>query len=287
MDFFKYASFSSYFTSELWVNLLVGGFCFAIVFVFQAVALFVISGREGYKYRFMSFIPILSTYYVGVCAQKNRAFRNVDTKIFALIAAVLEAVLFAGFIVYYIAAEIGAPYEYVSNSYEMYGVTYNEYMVDISAMPANLAWAGWCSNYLYSYILRWLELVFLFLQVMVFAAFYQTYAARRYFIFTITSVFFPIQGILFFILRNNKGMNYRDYMRKEQERQYNMYRQYQQQNFNQNPYSQNPYDRSTQNGQTGRDMYGNAPNASPEDPFSEFGASSKKSDPFDFDDTKN
>ena len=276
MDFFKYASFASYFTNELWVKLLVGALCFAIVFVFQAVALFIISGREGYKYRFMAFIPFLSTYYIGVCAQKNRALRSVDTKIFALAAAILEAVLFIGFIVYYVAVELAAPYEYVSNSYELYGITYNEYMVDIASMPANLVWAGWCSNFLYSYILRWFELVFLFLQIMVLAAFYQTYASRRYFLFTVTSVLFPVSGILFFILRNNKGMSYRDFMRKEQERQYRMYRQYQQQNFNQNPYNQNPYSQNTP-----------PQSGTPDDPFAEFENQRKPSDPFDFDDTKN
>lgn len=276
MDFFKYSSFARYFTDELWVKLLVGALCFAIVFIFQAVALYVISGREGYKNRYMAFIPFLSTYYIGVCAQKNRAFRSVDTKIFALAAAILEALLFAGFVVDTVGAELSKSYVYVSNSYELYGMRYDEYMADISLMPANLAWAGWCYNYLYSNILRWFELVFLFLQIMVLAAFYQTYASRRYFIFTLTSVLFPVSGILFFILRNNRGMSYRDFMRKEQERQYQMYRQYQQQNFNQNPYNQNPYSQ-------------NPPpqSGAPGDPFAEFENRRTNSDPFDFDDTKN
>ena len=77
MDFFEYASLVSSFIVEekRWVGYIVGGLCFAIIFIFQAVALYVISGREGYKNRWFAFIPFLNTYYIGVCAQKKRFFK--------------------------------------------------------------------------------------------------------------------------------------------------------------------------------------------------------------------
>lgn len=299
MDFFEYASFASVFANKLWVQLLVGGLCFAIVYIFQAVALFVIAGREGYRHRWMAFVPFFNTYFIGVCGQKNRTFKSVDTKILALSAAILEFILFVAYIVYYAAfAELS-----LANCIHPYTETnvngWESTILAVENVPDNLKWAEWCFNVLYNAnnqylgIIFWVDLVFLFLQVLVLAAFFQTYASRRYMIYTITSVLFPIQGILFFVLRNNRGMNYREFLRREQERQYRMYQQYQQQNFNQNPYNQNPYSRnpyngyppegSNQNPQNGQPYgNGNSSQGSPEDPFAEFNGGNKNGgDPFD------
>ena len=131
----------------------------------------------------------------------------------------------------------------------------------------------------------WVDLIFLALQVFVLSAFFQTFAARRYFLFTITSVLFPIQGILIFILRNNRGMNYREFMRREQERQYRVYQQYYRQNQGSDPYGQNGY----QGGNYGdpysgeNSSYGG--NSGSSDPFSDLGNSGGNKggndDPFD------
>ncbi len=279
MDFFEYASLAENFIAEeqRWISYIIGGLCFAIIFIFQAVALYTISGREGYKNRWFSFIPFLNTYYIGVCAQKNRCFKTVDTKLIALITAAVEAVLFVGFVVYEVGCNLAMPFAEVIERNEIYGITVE--IKEVRSIPENLAWAGWCYNYLYEYILRWVELVYLFLEVIVLVAFFQTYASRRYLLFTITSVFFPIQGILFFVVRNNRGMNYREFLRAEQERQYKMYSQYRQQ------YNQNPYDRNY-----GQNPYNNNPYSKPDDnggshsdngPFDEYGNGGKPDDPFD------
>lgn len=276
MDFFKYASVASLFADKLWVQLLVGALCFAIVFIFQAVGLYILAGHEGCKNRWMAFVPFLNTYYIGVLGQKNRCIRGVSTKTLALILAVFEAILFSLYVFYYVGIAAVAPY------YKPTGETttsmWSDQVVDVYGLvgvPDRLAWAAWCYNVL-GVILEWVQLAFLFLQVLVLSAFYQTFAARRYFIFTLTSVFFPVRGIIIFIIRNNRGMNYRDYLRREQERQYRMYRQYTGQNFNDSPYNQNPYSRSySQPPQEDpfRDSFekGNE-NAKPQsdDPFSEF-----------------
>lgn len=281
MDFFEYASLASSFIVEekRWVGYIVGALCFAIIFVFQAVALYTISGREGYKNRWFAFVPFLNTYYIGVCAQKNRCFKTVDTKLIALIAAIVESLLFVGCVINEVGCSLAMPFAEVVETNEIYGITVT--IKEVKTIPENLAWAGWCYNYLYDYVLRWVELVYLFIEVMVLVAFFQTFAARRYLLFTITSVLFPIQGILFFIVRNNQGMNYRDFLRAEQERQYKMYSQYRQQysqnpyerNYNQNPYSQNPYSKDPDTDNVG--------NIHAEDPFSEYGNDNKPDDPFD------
>ncbi len=287
MDFFDYASISLRFVNAdtIWVPLLVGALCFLTVFVFQACGLYVIAGHEGYKNRWMAFVPFVNTYYIGVCGQKNRTFRSVDTRWLALAAAILEFLLVIGYIVSYVAQfkliDAGCVYEV--EELGAYGLPVTSYV--LRNVPADLAWAAWCYEVL-GYILVAFDVVFIALQVFVLSAFFQTYAARRYFLFTLTSVLFPVQGILIFILRNNKGMNYRDFMRREQERQYRMYQQYQQQNFNQNPYNQNPYSRNDGYGQgeyNGQNPYNGGYGShgsgnTQDDPFSEFGDGNNKAD---------
>lgn len=292
MDFFEYAGVAQIFVnSDTWyVPLIVGGLCFLTVFVFQAVGLFIISGREGYKNRWMAFIPFFNTYYIGVCGQKNRTFKTVDTKIFSLIAAILEVLLVVGYVLNYVARFLLISYnliEYVEST-NGYGLMWQTEVLSSSIREyPELFWAGWCFEFLDKFILSFMELAFLVMQVFTLSAFFQTFAARRYMLFTITSILFPVQGILIFILRNNSGMNYREFVRREQERQYRMYQQYrQQQSFDQNPYNQNPYSRNPYEGEYG-DSNSNAENGNsqrkdtPEDPFSEFGNGNNGNDPFE------
>lgn len=292
MDFFEYAGVAQIFVnSDTWyVPLIVGGLCFLTVFVFQAVGLFIISGREGYKNRWMAFIPFFNTYYIGVCGQKNRTFKTVDTKIFSLIAAILEVLLVVGYVLNYVARFLLISYnliEYVEST-NGYGLMWQTEVLSSSIREyPELFWAGWCFEFLDKFILSFMELAFLVMQVFTLSAFFQTFAARRYMLFTITSILFPVQGILIFILRNNSGMNYREFVRREQERQYRMYQQYrQQQSFDQNPYNQNPYSRNPYEGEYGENG-SNTENGNPQrkdtpdDPFSEFGNGNNGNDPFE------
>lgn len=290
MDFFKYARVAKIFVNAEtdFVPFIVGGLCFLIVFCFQAVGLFIIAKREGYKNRWMAFIPFLNTYYVGVCGQKNRVFKSVDTKIFSLVAAILELLLVIGYVVdniAYFQLKSSGLIEFIETT-DVYGIKYSveTLSVRIQEFP-ELLWAAWCFEFLDSFVLRALGLVFLAMQVFTLSAFFQTFAARRYMLFTITSVLFPVQGILIFILRNNDGMNYREFIRKEQERQYRMYQQYrQQQNFDRNPYNQNPYSRNPYEGEYGGNGSGTgnaSKNGATDDPFSEFGNGGNHNDPFE------
>ena len=270
--------------TKLWVQLLIGGLCFAIVFIFEAIGLYTIAVRNGYKNKWMAFIPFFNTYYIGVCAQKNK-FYNVNTKTIGLIAAITEAVLVFLYIFALISGSLVDKYlEKVTETHWLFG-EYETYTLNIGAVPDNLQWGGvgiQIYEHLYSEYSRF--------SVQYYAdnsahMFFQTYASRRYVLFALTSVLFPIMGILFFIVRNNKGVNYRDFIRAEQARQYQQYQQYQQ-NFNQNPYNQNPYNRNPYNNPTPSN------GGSGSDPFDEFGGNGQSdgtgansgSDPFeDFD----
>ena len=272
MDFFEYASVAAMFVNTLWVQLLVGAVSFAIVFVFQAIALYTIARREGYKNKWMAFIPFANTYYIGVCAQKNK-FHNIDARTLGLITSVFEFLLFAFYILYYVACYLVIDYEIATETTTtVMGIsrTFTDYSLE--GVPENLAWAAWMYNYMYRYILRFVDLLFLLCQICLLMTFFQTYSCRRYVLFTVTSVLFPIQGILFFVVRNNKALNYKEFLRSEQARVYRMYQQQQQQNFNRNPYSRNPYNQNPYTDSPNNDSteYGGS---APEDPFGDLGGS--------------
>lgn len=283
MDFFEYYSSTVAIADifgasmEWWVAMLVGALCFLLVYAFQAIGLFTIASKAGYKNKWMAFVPFFNTYYIGVCGQKNRFF-NLDTKKVALAAAIFELVLFTGYVLDFVAEILINPYlEYVTSNIEVYGsvITRTEARLpaDFAEIHPNLIWAAWSYNYLYNYILSWMELIYLFISIVILNCFFQTYYARHYLLFTITSVFFPIQGILIFAVRNNTGMSYAEYMRKLQERTYNMYRQQYYNQYNQNPYSGN-YNRPPQ------DSPAPPPSrpSSSEDPFGGLGSNNRRDD---------
>ncbi|MDE5943262.1 MAG: hypothetical protein K2H30_03535 [Clostridia bacterium] len=282
MDFFEYASIAEYFvnTTNRWIIFLVGGLCFLTVFTFQAVALFTIAKRAGYKNKWMAFIPFFNTYYIGVCAQKNKCFNAINAKTIGLVTALFEFILVVAWIVYYVAYSQVEQYLYYEEVTTMFGVGR---LYHLGEVPANLNWAAWCYNYLDT-ILSYVDLVYLLANISLLICFFQTYASRRYILFAITSVIFPVSGILFFIVRNNKGVNYRDYIRGEQARQYQMYQQYQQYynkqqpNYDRSPYDRNPYENAPEGNQQVRQT-------PPEDPFGGLGANGSdngnNSSPFD------
>lgn len=289
MDFFEYANLTQELawafnmSVELWVSLLVGGICFLVIYVFQTVGLYTIAAREGFTHKWMAFVPFFNTYYIGVCGQKNKFF-NLDTRKVALVAAILEAVLFCGYVLYFSALVTVSPYIELLETRDI-GMNNQVATQSIWGLPdsfsfehPSLAWAGWCYNYLNTYILNILELIYLFILVVVLNCFFQTYSARHYFLFTIACILFPIQGIMIFVVRHNKAMNYGEYMRRVQEQAYRQYRS--QQNYYQNSYN-NPYD--------GNPYSGQQPPRNPSDrqergdePFSEYGNPDRHNDdPFE------
>ncbi len=302
MDFFQYANIVDAFATfeTRWLTYLVGGLCYAIVYAFLVVGLFVIAKREGFKNKWMIFIPILNTFYLGVCAKKNKLFGAVDARIVSAICAVLEIFLVVCNILYYVSFET-----LISNGLltevlwdDGYGYTYYVYSLNAS-VPAALSWAAWCYQDLPNYITWWADLLYMVAQLATFVLFFKTYAARRYMLFSITGVLFPIQGILVYTIKGNKGYNYNDFMRQQQQMQYQAYQQQMRNNpnggpYGGNPYSSNPYD-NPYSSQYNNPPAGGSPEDDPfggagaqaqqgrngsqddDDPFAEFGSSSSSS----------
>lgn len=293
MEFFQLIYYSDLFViadldpfKTLWISMIIAGVIFIAFFVLEAIALWTISGREGYKHRWMSFVPFFNTYYIGELSDKNR-FYNIPAKRLSLALAIVEFLLVGGLIFYYVIAGI----VYAGNLYEpviqTIPLTGESVIVDYAASSRiEGTWIAWVFDNLELYVLNWVNFVYIILHVLVVITFFQTYAARRYVIFSLGAVLFPIKGALMFAVRNNKSINYRDFVRGEQRRRYEMYQQYNNQSGN--PYGgYNPY-----NGRPtpppSDDPYSSRPSAPSEDPFDGFGeksSSDKKTpsgeDPFD------
>lgn len=301
MEFFEFVSIAqtaAYADVEnrfLWLYLLIGGFCYAVIYVFEAVGLYTIAKREGFKNKWMAFLPFFNTYYIGVVSEKNKIYK-AKAKYISLAAACVEVVYVALGILYFVAMWLIFNGGYAVAEYRtaQYGTMTLEIPNGYSAspdLPASLTWAWWVFANLQDYFLYVVQLAFIVLNVFVMVAFFRTYSPRRYFLISILCVLFPIKAIMIFVVKNNKSVNYLDYLREQQQRQYRMYQEYMRG-------GQNGAGMNGQNGYYGggyqggyQDPYaGQRPQTPPEDPFGGLGASGQEgrggngggnSDPFD------
>lgn len=261
MNFFRYCTIAEMY-GVTFVSMVLSGLClFAIAFVFQGLALHAIAKREGYQKSWMAFVPFFNTYYIGVCSQKNN-FYNISIKKIAIVAAVLDAVLVLlhlfAFIVRYAVLERGGYIIYMPSDYFSTGTILREPKL-ASNLPAELEWAGWVFNHFNEYVISLIDIAFVLLSIVLLTCFFRTYACRKYIVFTITSILtwaiFPIlPSILFFVVRNNRGMEYGNYLAVKRAHDYQIYQQQQQFYRNQN---NNPYNNSYNN-----------PNNNPNNPYS-------------------
>ena len=304
MDFFQFASYAEYFVTfnidvngqvanRLWICLLVGGLCFLIVYIFQAIGLWTIAKRAGYSQKWMAFLPFFNVYYIGVCAQKNKVY-GMNAKTFALIPAILEIFLVGGYILYYVAAFTVWDYiDWVPYSYGSGMEILVPGNTALSTLPQSLAWLWWVFANLNDYILSWFELIYILLKLLLLTSFFRTYAAKQYLLFSVVGALLPLTGILIYAVRNNAGMNYMDYLKKVRERNYRMYQQQYGNPYNQNPYNGGYNGQGGYNGANGgynggyngaNGNYGNgyggqgpAQGSSAPDPFDEYGSGSSNS----------
>ncbi len=238
MEFITFADFADtlfmlfgddYYKRYMWAYFLIGGIGFAIIYIFKSVALYTIARREGFANSWMAFVPILNTYYAGVLADKNRIF-GLKAKTVSLIAAIAEFAYVAMNIIYYAAQGVIFAGGYAVPQFEatLIGNTYVDVFsgYGIVGLPVSLSWAGWVYAYFPEAFLYWLNLLSVVSYILVMIAFFQTYSCRHYVLFSIFSALFPLSGIFMFVVRNNRGKNYTQFVKERQYRQYQQYQEY-------------------------------------------------------------
>ncbi len=285
MEFFEITSIaevafmSDVYKRYLWAYLVIGACIYAVLYILKSIALFTIAGREGFKNKWMAFVPFFNTYYIGVVSDKNNVFK-AKAKTVSLIAAIVEAVYCALSILYFVAMFLIFRGGYAVPEYTPM-VYYGSTPIDIltgytpsEALPASLNWAWWVFANMQDYILYWVQLAYTIIMVFLLVSFFRTYAASRYVLFSVLSVLFPISAIFMFVVRNNRGTNYMEYLRERQQRQYRMYQEYMRNN-GQNMDGQGG---SFYGGNTGNPYEQPRPSAPPEDPFGGLGSDSNNKD---------
>ncbi len=120
-------------------------------------------------------------------------------------------------------------------------------------------------SYLVSSIQSLVELASTFFMIILYAELFKKYYPRRYFLFTVLSLFGGF-SIIVFVLRNRTPVNYSDYMREQYARMYSA-------GYN-NPYN-NPYGNPYGTANTQEQNEEQNKSKEPEEPFGEF---SKKGD---------
>ncbi len=280
MDFIEFFQFGENwsvgydFPQDFYIALSVGLIGFAVVYIFQAITLYTIGKRNGFGKLWMAFVPFFNTYYLGVVSEKNKIF-NKKPKYFSLALAIIEFIIVAGWALYYVSFYVLRGTGYISYElYDYYGIEMYTPMLSSTTIPSSMQWMSWMVQYMYD-ILYYVRLAYILIKVFVLISFFQTYAHGRYFIMAFFSAILPVAGIIMFFVRKNKPMNYRDYIRMVQERQYRQYQQNQRYGnpYNYNPYNGNPNNYGNQNNY-GNNNFNNAANSGGPDPFDGFGSSS-------------
>ena len=243
------------------------------VFVLQGLGIYRMAKNRGIKKRALAFIPFVNLWYMGklagTCSFYGQKIKRAGlyTMLVQIISSVLSILQMVGLV--YLMTKYGALL-----------------LNDNGQLNQSIIY-GTFDNFIFSFIdisgliLLILAVVYCFMMNILMSGIYKQYAPGSYrMLGLLTLICPPSRGIVMFVMRNRKAIDYEAYIKARHEeylrRQQQYYSQYGNPYGRPNPYGQNPY--GTQN------PYGQAPNPQayrpepkkPEDPFEEFADSEEK-----------
>lgn len=281
MDLIKIFSFSwemiiglDLYNISLLAFILIPVVIYLIFFILEGVGLYTMASAQGVRYKWRAFVPFLNSYLMGEltgdCPFCGKKIKSI--KVWILCAEIVAFITGALYIICecLLASELFKAFRReVIDIYMGFEVITYEY--DVSSM------SGWrliiynISQVDY-YVYLIFNLVYLVFYIILLTNFFRKYFAKNYFMLVLACVLFPIQGACIFAVRNNKPVDYNEYINKRRA-----------QYFNQNRNGYNNYYSNRNNGgsSNGRGGYNYDPftgqpvnhNTSNDDPFSEFGDS--------------
>lgn len=186
---------------------------FLILFVLKGIGLHSLAVREQYRRPWLAFIPFFNDYLMGRLS---------------------GGVVFAGrkvkhLPIYYALADLFACIVYILQAVAELAFCFGGAIYDSNAgvytfIPDTLGWAYYMQN-VTEYLCPVFSLIYTFVFVWVVFSFFRRYAAKNALLFSVASVFVPIQGILVFAVRKNMPVDYSAYMHARREAQYRRYRE--------------------------------------------------------------
>lgn len=251
---------------EYILGLCVGGAIFLALTVLGGFGLMKMAKSQGKKYFALAFIPIVNTWYAGYVAGEATAFGKKFSHA-AVYAAALEGVCVAIGVLSLVLDGLLIPYaraELISGNGT---VQLYQFYISAETVPDSLLWAyqaeygiemlgvGWLVL-----LSEFLSLVFLFFEYTVLYALFKKFYPMSPGVITVVAVLLPVREIMFFAFRNNKPVDYTEFMRRRAEafarRQGN-------------PYSNTPGDPPRPSEDPFRD-FPSSPDGSSDEPFDEF-----------------
>lgn len=253
-------------------SLCVAFFVWMVFYVFQSIGLYVMAKKQGLKRKALAFIPFVNIYYMGKITGECRFFsRKVKyVGLYAMLAQICVSIAVG----LTIAAEF---YLYATYGEPRYDAT-----TEFGTLLSPPVWDGvtggvgkiaeWCLNYGESLFIPTFGLVYDILMLVLLISLYKKYTARWYLPLSILWVFAPLsKGIVVFVLRNRKPIDYEAMMRARREEYIRRQQQYGNPYGNRygNPYS-NPYGNPYGGQNQPRTPDQNSASSKQEDPFEEF-----------------
>ena len=190
MDFFDLRFYIDFFISydvepfkKLWMSFVIAGCVYLVFFVLEGIALWTIAGREGYRHRWMAFVPVLNSYYIGVVSDKNKFYNRIPARSVSLALAIVELLLVAGYVLYYVVTGIvlaGGLYDTQAQQMTIMGQTQTFYVITGSSSAISGMWLGWIFDYLDTAVLSWIKLIYILLHVVTIITFFLRLPQIRY-----------------------------------------------------------------------------------------------------------
>ena len=197
---------------ELYILLGVAGGAYLICLILGGLALFVMAERAGHKHSWLGFIPFANTYYAAKVAGETNFFGKKMKRagLYAMLAEIVYVALQVCSLVSSIV--ISNPSYYETNSSE----GSSSLILNLQSVPAGFRWM--VSGYTwFSSLALIANLIMLVLFCAVYMGLYRKYSPRRSFALTVVSVLFPIRAFVLFAVRNNRPVDYGEYMQERLE----------------------------------------------------------------------
>lgn len=257
--------------------LIIPGIIYLVMLVMGGFGLYKMAARRGIKYKWRAFVPFANSYLLGEIAGDRCTFFGARLKLIKVWLTISEvfAALVGCFVFFCYIVLYSGYYENVRSIAESrYGYSYYVWAVDDMTVTQKVFYYGSLNCYGKVYYL--FELVYYLFFVTAIMNVFRRYAPAQSTMFTMLSIFFPIENIFVFAISGNKEVDYNAYIRARYARYRNRYNNppppyggyggYYQgggNGYNYDPYTGRPINRNG-NGNN------NSSDASDGDPFPEF-----------------
>ena len=245
-----------------------------VFYALRSVGVYTLTKKAGIKHVWMSFVPLLWVFVAAQLVGQVRIFGVAIKKFhvwFFVVFAVCQTIFFLDdflalmpLVGYYLqGGTISiAGKAFATIDYPYLSDVYTSTMVNVGYLKSDVFFKIRNIVIIMAEVLNLVEIVF---TVFFYSGLFRKYFPQRYMLATLLSLFLGLFAPFVFAIRNNKAIDYQEYIRSK-------YR---------NVYGPNPYDSQNGSGQTYR---------KPEEPFGEYKENSNEqnSNPFsEFDDKDN